>query len=178
MALILLAFFIYCCYRSFKNSDWGIDGPMDFIVEVIFPGIGCTLLLLIPLIIFGLIVSHNAEWQERKTGEANIISVERSSEVSGHFVLGTGYIESNPVYYYYIGSNGNYQLHWSKATSTSISERDSSTKLIQYKEYTKNYILRFLTSDYPFVLSDEFSCGDHRDVLVVPVNSIRREFHP
>jgi len=156
-----------------------IDSAIDFVLFVIFGGIGCTLLLVIPLFIIGLVTYNNAEWWEHQTNTRDIISVERGSEISGHFVLGTGIINSYPVYYYYTGGDGNYQLTWSQAGQTSIEERDNeSPKVRNYEKFTDNYLLRFLTSDIPFVLKDRWGTQWYRSVLVIPSNSIKREFHP
>jgi hypothetical protein len=180
MILILIIFAIYCAYRSYESNQWSIDGPLSFVMFAVFGGIGCTLLLMVPIFILGLIAYNNAEWAERQTGSWGIISVERESQISGHFVLGTGSIKSYPVYYYYTGGNGNYQLNWKMAHQTSIHERtDMQPQVTTYAKFTDNYILRFLESNIPFVVEDHYSCSkDERAELTIPVNSIRREFHP
>jgi len=93
--------------------------------------------------------------------------------VSGNFILGSGYIDTEPSYMYYIrNSRGNYELNWVPSAITEIA-MDENTSPYLIKTYER-YCMAPLICRYVGVCS----CHDRVQhvVLHVPTGTITQAY--
>lgn len=106
---------------------------------------------------------------------ANIVSLDRGSGASGTFFLGTGQIESKPVYFFYVPEREGYKLKHISAHKTLLVESDDVSPRLQWDN-----VVRY--SKYPnfLYLSDYQELEENREdhKLFVPKGSIIRTFKP
>ena len=68
-----------------------------------------------------------------------IVSIEKNSEVEGHFTLGSGYINSDKVYYFYTITDIGYKLESANYKYTYLVEDSSVTPHVQHIKEAKSY---------------------------------------
>lgn len=86
-----------------------------------------------------------------------IVSLERSNNVEGSFFLGSGHVDSVEYYYFYTPTNKGYKLEKKSHDRTYIVEDDSTTPCLKAIK--------------------EVNAWNEYYVLIVPTNTIIREFH-
>ena len=86
-----------------------------------------------------------------------IVSLNRQSDIEGSFFLGTGRVESKEYYYFYTPTNKGYKLEKRSHERTYIVEDDSVSPCLKEVKETNNW--------YEYY------------VLVVPTNTVVKEFH-
>lgn len=68
-----------------------------------------------------------------------IVSIEKNSDVEGRFALGSGYIGSDKVYYFYTVTNVGYKLESASYKYTYLVEDSSVTPHVQHIKEAKSY---------------------------------------
>lgn len=103
--------------------------------------------LIIIMIIGAIIIAVCDKDYEKQEHLYDIASLERNSEVEGHFSLGGGYIDTNPVYYFYVLAEKGYILGKIDALNTYIIEDDTIAPSVykveakKGREKTEYYIM-------------------------------------
>lgn len=131
----------------------------------------------------------------------NIYSLERDTATSGYFILGSGIVESKPVYYYYENTGKNmYKLRWIDAQRCTIVLDDNVTPFViaeyAYENSRSTHFLFGDIGDYHIARNinitnynhdtDEYTIIQEPVVYTisgdayihVPSNSLIKEFNP
>lgn len=83
---------------------------------------------------------YNAIQEEYSYLKYEIVSLEKNDSLEGHFVLGTGYIESDKVYYYYTITDRGYKLESSSYKYTYLEEtNDKEPSVYHCKDKGEDY---------------------------------------
>ena len=123
----------------------------------------------------------------------NLYSLDRGSSISGSFVLGTGSIDTTPVYYCYIKDNGGYKLITINARNSIIYDDENNNPYVEASYYVRapsnarmyeyipenqnfgdTYFVMKNDGDdklYSYTLTDPVS-------IHIPNNSVKRAFNP
>ena len=108
------------------------------------------------------------EYQEVQAKE--LVSLDRGTEVSGHFVLGSGEVEGKPSYFCYAkNDDGGFQLCSLPAENITLFEKPISKGILHIYQPK---LPAFNTFSF-FTFKDR-----NRYVLEIPEGSIIREFRP
>jgi hypothetical protein len=84
---------------------------------------GFKLVAFLAVFVIGLVITSGCYTMSTYEESESIYNLDNpASMVSGHFVLGSGYVNTNLCYLYYIqNERGNYELKWVDASITEIS---------------------------------------------------------
>jgi len=100
-----------------------------------------------------------------------LVSLDRGTDISGRFILGSGEVEGKPSYFAYVKNNdGSFQLFSLLAEKTVIFERPVSGGILHIYEPTIPVVNAF-----SFFTFDEYR---YHYVLEIPNGSIIQEFKP
>lgn len=161
MALFFLLFNKDCYYLS------------DYITGILLSAIFSFIAFVFLSMFFSLIIAPTkpvlVSIEERR-----IFSLERTSELGGSFVLGSGYVDTKKYYYYYAASgesDGAIKLYQSPLDKTSILLGNDNPALIQEHTYRRS-------SRFGLQLID-FLAGDRTQYkFFVPKNTVVLDFKP
>lgn len=171
--IIALALFVLCIWLFSKSNS---DSEDDFGFVLASPFIGFVICVIITHCIY-----RNADYTSYTYTKTPIVSIERESAVTGRFILGSGFIDTKPVYYFYerVGEN-EYHLRDVSARSIRIQESDEEPFYMdKTPTYEGNGLIRFLNGKWLFPDKEHIyiSNGDYiEDVISVPKNTIIRKF--
>ena len=113
------------------------------------------------MLIPGSVKMHDIKYQQYDTKMCTIVSLERDSEISGSFVLGSGHVDTKQYYYFYTvdteASIKFYTLESVDVKYTRIVEDDSVTPCVYKRKKLKEW--------------EEYY------TIFCPVGTIVKEFH-
>lgn len=101
---------------------------------------------------------------------AALVNLGDGMGVQGRFFLGSGSIESNPVYMYYIDNNGQYKLHYQYSYNSYVTYTDSTPRIIWHGERSDSSFWLAIMNDWDPV-SEEYI------EFQVPKGSIKQNFN-
>ena len=134
---VLMALGVLCFHKHFEE-------PIVIILGILFIG---TLLAGGTMAISDAAAKKKAEIELVETDITDIYSLNLASTVSGSFTLGTGSVESNFVYAFYIKDDQDlYELRYVKAKITSLKETNERHPcIVCYRERyaKKNWLTMF-----------------------------------
>ena len=123
----------------------------------------------------------------------NLYSLNRGSSNSGSFVLGTGSIDTTPVYYCYIKDNGGYKLITINARNSIIYDDENNNPYVEASYYVPSGIF---SVPYHYIPPNQ-NFGDEHYMMInekdnqiyyytiinsvsihIPNNSVKRAFNP
>ena len=115
-----------------------------------------------------LATNENSYWKEKERTE--IYSIGNQVGVEGHFVLGSGSIESEMYYFYYVeGSNGGIVINKCESKNVEIVEKDID------KGYIVNYERRYNKPHWFFGFGTFI--GDEKVMIEVPKGTIKYNYN-
>jgi hypothetical protein len=130
-------------------------------------------------ILFALMVAYvcqnvNGVETKRVDKYVEIASLERENTLSGKFFLGTGQINSSISYYYfYKYDDARWQLGSDYASNSSIIETDEKSPRVEWQTISYKCPWWVNVFEFPHPV-DKDTMVD----IIVPKNTIIREFHP
>jgi len=126
-----------------------------------------AVMIMITIWFGGNTITGEIRQPEYTLGESQkLVNLEVADRIEGHFVLGTGTIESQPAYFYYQEVNTQaYQLKWVKAEDAVVHEDDTNAgTLLIYHPSFKDLVFSL---DY----SDRYD-------FYIPIGSIKQDYDP
>ena len=155
-AILLLGYLIVVTVQTITCEDWKETKTAKMIGLVVFIAYACFACT------FGGSKVSEVKASHWNNFSYNIVSLERSSEVAGRFILGTGSVESTQYYYFYqdLGNN-NYKLG------------NLNHKYTYIHEYTDSEAIH-TPCIYEWKEPNTFSVYY---TIYVPVNTIIKEYH-
>lgn len=109
----------------------------------------------------------------------DIVSLSTISKTSGSFFLGSGNIDDEAVYYYYVkNDDGSYHLSWQYAATSNIVQTDETPHIV-FHCGNPSKSPDWAVWPLGFLYDDEADCqpGDHT-TFYIPTGSIDQTFDP
>ena len=173
--MILLVFFIImmiliCKTLKIKGDEYFLAILCSFVISIV-----------LVLITWGVLnIMYPQQWGESLPSPPTkiysvVLNDNLHGELHGSFMLGSGFIDTSKVYYYFIKfNNGDLQLQHMNSDNVRIRETNAvEPQIISYTKYPiqrKWYQIVFYPSnDYSYAIPDY-------SVLIVPANTIVREY--
>ena len=158
--IICIGLGAYLGYRDWAEWDFALLGAlMGFVISI--------LLVVAITVIVDVTAIHDCYEIQAK----ELVSLDRGTNISGQFILGTGEIEGKPCYFGYVkNEDGGFQLRSLLAENTTIFEKPISKG-----------VLHIYQPRIPvFNAFSIFTLEKYREryVLEIPEGSIIREFRP
>lgn len=114
----IITFIVFAIYMKDEYTDWFIVFLMS-----LFPTILSVLVLGVGVVGASMIVYKD------HTFSSPIVSMQDNSETRGSFFLGSGTFKSEPVFWYYTGEHGVYQLRSQLASESTIVYSDDEPRV-------------------------------------------------
>lgn len=150
---------IYLAIECFRDGE-GLLFAGVFVVTCAF---GAVFSMLFGMI-FNIAGAGIAGYHQVKFSESSIIALQDGSSTSGSFFLGSGSIDSDPVFFYYEDDNGTYRLKHVLADDASVIESSGPARVDIYKNKANSELFGLPFSD------------DTTYIFYVPNGSILRNF--
>jgi len=177
VGVIVLIITSWLIHRS-ENKRVATGNKRDRLAYMIGIPIISAVVIIVIVLVTGLIgleqgVIDNGDFSECKLDHQQrpIVSINRGSETTGRFFLGTGNIGSTTYYYTYIKEQRGYKLHKFKTNATHIVETNDSPKITY-----DNYACPTPMFDFMFGGTHEKIHTEWNKVMHVPPNTMLREF--
>jgi len=150
----------FLAYQDFPEWDFAFFGA------ILGSLVAFTFLVMPITVVVDLTVSDYHETQIKE-----LVSLDRGTEISGRFILGSGEIEGKPCYFGYVkNEDGGFQLRSLLAENTTIFEKPISKGVLHI------YQPRIpVFNAFSFFTFEKYR---ERYVLEIPEGSIIREFKP
>lgn len=172
--MILLFIFIICGLISslaiathIEIAEKGEEGTgivaffgINLIVILVWLGICCAF-------------QGGLEKERQEQEKTEIYSIKNEIGITGHFVLGTGSVNSEMYYFYYTKGDYGYKIDKIKANDIEIVEREDSEQIgyiVKYKEVLKN-------DNYWVSFGKEVFFGKTKMVIYVPKGTIKIDYN-
>ena len=117
------SFVLIGCWVEDEFYDW--NG--HFKKKIGIPIISICMSIIIGCMFPGIFMSQKVKYDSWSQFEYNIVSLERSSEVEGHFFIGSGHVNGTQYYYYYRETDKGYKLEKARTDYTYLIETDTIT---------------------------------------------------
>jgi hypothetical protein len=117
------------------------------------------------------VVNISPENFERQETTREIISLQSNTSLSGEFFLGTGSVQGEKVYYYYVRTDRGAISKRVDADRTYVKEKSGTPKITRIRYEQKN------PSNWYFVIPPKDTLEEYNQIQV-PEGSIKREFNP
>ena len=163
LILLFLIGIVIAYFYRYKNKK--------FITEdlclIFFIALLASMILFLVFTVSNVIFTDKELYEEKRV--CNIVSLRDHSNMSGNFILGTGYIDEKAYYsaYVYVGDNSYKKVRY-EVDKTYIKETDQKVPHIKKKIFIRNIGSWF----YPTILA----LKRHKYIIVVPENTIIKEF--
>lgn len=164
---LLIFFFIISTLIFIRLATKGeINDVGEGIIIFLFMGIGS----IIPTMIVGLCIAIPAQYiqgsHEIEKHYIYPISLERDSETSGRFILGSGRIETTQYYFFYYESIYGYKLSKIPVDNTYLIETNKRPQIVNVVDRYNGGLIK---------LEDGRS---KRTIIYVPEGTIIKQFNP
>ena len=161
--IIIIALLIFCIIldtqcRKNQNNSLLLDKLVIGIVVVCVLG-------LIGSIVYINITEENEKRVYIRQEDIEIYSLDILNGANGRFILGSGTIESKPIYYYYVkDKDGLYEMQHISADTIKIKQDNES----------KPHIEHYKTKDW-----ETFWLANNRQkyIIIIPENSIQERYN-